>query len=175
MNLKSQKGYSLVEIGVGIIVITLFLGCSISLFNGCYNTYRLVEQRNYAIHHALNAMETALQTDMDDLMGEYVSKEKIDAFDASGEELLEGKYAVPEDKVVGGFKDSIDTNNMRITTKIRRIPTDGTIMYDNTVLRISVTVEYTIKPVKNLATLKSEDILTYELNTIRVTNSREGV
>lgn len=69
MNLKSNKGYSLIEIGIGVLILTAFLICSMALFNGCYNTYRMIQQRNLAINHAVTRMEELLQTDADMLTG----------------------------------------------------------------------------------------------------------
>lgn len=67
--IKSQKGYSLIEIGVGLLILTVFLICSVALFNGCYNTYRMIQQRNVAVNYAVSAMEDMLQTDADILTG----------------------------------------------------------------------------------------------------------
>lgn len=67
--MKSQKGYSLIEIGVGLLILTVFLICSVALFNGCYNTYRMIQQRNVAVNYAVSAMEDMLQTDADVLTG----------------------------------------------------------------------------------------------------------
>lgn len=69
MNLKSKKGYSLIEIGIGILILTVFLICSMALFNGCYNTYRMIQQRNLAINQAVTSMEALLQKDADILTG----------------------------------------------------------------------------------------------------------
>ena len=69
MTLKDKKGYSLIEIGVGILILTLFLFCSIALFNGCYNTYRMIQQRNIATNYAVRELEKMLQTDADILTG----------------------------------------------------------------------------------------------------------
>lgn len=74
MNFESKKGYSLVEIGVGVIILTIFLICSIALFNGCYNTYRMIQQRNMAINTAVSNMETLLQTDADILTGFFINE-----------------------------------------------------------------------------------------------------
>lgn len=67
--LKSNKGYSLIEIGVGILILTVFLLISIGLFNGCYNNYRRIKQRNIATDRAIYYMENMLQTDKDVLTG----------------------------------------------------------------------------------------------------------
>lgn len=73
---KSQKGYSLIEIGVGILILTVFLICSVALFNGCYNTYRMIQQRNIATNYAVSEMEDLLQTDENILTGFF--KESYD-------------------------------------------------------------------------------------------------
>lgn len=74
MNLKSNKGYSLVEIGVGLLILTVFLICSAALFNGCYNTYRMIQQRNLAINLAVSNMESLLQTDSNVLTGFFIEE-----------------------------------------------------------------------------------------------------
>ncbi len=70
--LKSNKGYSLMEIGVGILILTIFLFFSIGLFNACYTNYRRIKQRNIAIDRAIYYMENMLQTDSDVLTGFFV-------------------------------------------------------------------------------------------------------
>ena len=72
MKLRSQKGYSLIEIGVGLLILVVFLWCSRALFNGCYNTYRMIQQRNIATNYAVAAIEDILQTDADILTGYFV-------------------------------------------------------------------------------------------------------
>lgn len=69
MNLKSQKGYSLIEIGVGLLILTVFLICSVAVFNGSYNHYRMIQQRNLAVDYAVSSMEELLQEDSDILTG----------------------------------------------------------------------------------------------------------
>lgn len=167
MNLKSQKGYSLIEIGVGIIIITVYLASSTALFNGCFNTYRAIQQRNYVINYAISNVEKMLQTDADILAPDDDLIDEVKS--SSADKLSTGEYAVREDVVNGSFTNSPDTNNMRITTKVRRIPTDGTYAYDNTVLYVSVLVEYTLFPQKDEANIAPEDILSYELSAVKVT------
>lgn len=167
MNLKSQKGYSLIEIGVGIIIITVYLASSTALFNGCFNTYRAIQQRNYVINYAISNVEKMLQMDADILAPDDDLIDEVKS--SSVDKLSTGEYAVREDVVNGSFTNSPDTNNMRITTKVRRIPTDGTYAYDNTVLYVSVLVEYTLFPQKDEANIAPEDILSYELSAVKVT------
>lgn len=167
MNFKSQKGYSLIEIGVGIIIITVYLASSTALFNGCFNTYRAIQQRNYVINYAISNVEKMLQMDADILAPDDDLIDEVKS--SSVDKLSTGEYAVREDVVNGSFTNSPDTNNMRITTKVRRIPTDGTYAYDNTVLYVSVLVEYTLFPQKDEANIAPEDILSYELSAVKVT------
>lgn len=66
---KSNKGYSLIEIGVGVIILTVFLIFSIGLFNGCYTYYRKIKARNLAMDRAIFHIENMLQADSDELTG----------------------------------------------------------------------------------------------------------
>lgn len=65
--MRSQKGYSLIEIGIGLLIIAVFSFFSIALFNGCYNNYRVIQQRNIAMAHAVSTIEEVLQTDLNAL------------------------------------------------------------------------------------------------------------
>lgn len=62
MNLKSNKGYSLIEIAIGLAVITIFLACTGSLINASFTNYRLLLQRNEALDFAIREMENVLQS-----------------------------------------------------------------------------------------------------------------
>lgn len=61
--MKSQKGYSLIEIVVGLVVITLFLLTTGSLINASYTNYYLILQRNEAMDCAIKTMEEILSSD----------------------------------------------------------------------------------------------------------------
>lgn len=63
MNLKSKKGYSLIEIAIGLAVITIFIACTGSLINASFTNYRLLLQRNEALDFAIKEMENVLQSD----------------------------------------------------------------------------------------------------------------
>lgn len=74
MLFKSKRGYSLIEVGVGVLILTVFLVCSIALFNGCYNTYRMIQQRNLATNLAVSNMESLLQANSDILTGFFTEE-----------------------------------------------------------------------------------------------------
>ena len=74
--LKQNRGYSLIEIGVGILILTVFLLFSLGLFNGCYNNYRGIKARNLAMDRAIYHVEQMLQTDSDELAGYFVRDNK---------------------------------------------------------------------------------------------------
>ena len=60
MNPKSQKGYSLLEIGVGLVLITIFMICGITMLRGTYNTYRYIEQQNIVMNYLIRSVEKEL-------------------------------------------------------------------------------------------------------------------
>lgn len=60
MNLKSNKGYSLLEIGVGLILITIFMISGVTMLKGTYNTYRYIEQQNIVMNYLIRATEKEL-------------------------------------------------------------------------------------------------------------------
>lgn len=57
MRLNSQKGYSLIEVGVGLILITIFMVCGATMLRGTYSTYRYIEQRNMVMAYLIKAIE----------------------------------------------------------------------------------------------------------------------
>jgi prepilin-type N-terminal cleavage/methylation domain-containing protein len=63
MNLKSNRGYSLIEIAIGLAVMTIFLACTGSLINASFTNYRLLLQRNEALDFAIKEMENVLQSE----------------------------------------------------------------------------------------------------------------
>ena len=65
MNLKSQKGYSLLEIGVGLIIIVTFMYYSSTMLKATYNTYRLIEQKNTIVSYLIKSVENELLEDIE--------------------------------------------------------------------------------------------------------------
>ncbi len=61
--MNSKKGYSLIEIAVGLVIIVIFLFCTGSLINASFTNYRLVLQRSEALDMAIEEMENVLQSD----------------------------------------------------------------------------------------------------------------
>ena len=57
MKFKSNAGYSLVEIGVALIIIVIFMVCSVTLLSASNENYRRIEQRNIALSYAMQAIE----------------------------------------------------------------------------------------------------------------------
>lgn len=58
--MNSNKGYSLIEIAIGLSLFTIFLVCTGSLINASYTNYRLILQRSEALDYAIAQMEGAL-------------------------------------------------------------------------------------------------------------------
>lgn len=57
MNLKSNKGYSLVEIGIALVIVVIFMTISVSLLSASNENYRIIEQKNIALSYAIKAIE----------------------------------------------------------------------------------------------------------------------
>ncbi|MBQ9314760.1 MAG: prepilin-type N-terminal cleavage/methylation domain-containing protein [Clostridia bacterium] len=60
--MKTNKGYSLIEIVIGLAIIVIFLIATNSLVNASYDRYRLILQRNEAMDFAIREMEEILQS-----------------------------------------------------------------------------------------------------------------
>ena len=61
--MNAKNGYSLIEIAIGLAIITIFLVCTGSLINASYTNYRLILQRNDAMDFAIEEMENVLRSD----------------------------------------------------------------------------------------------------------------
>ena len=138
---KSEKGYSMIEIGIGLLIIAVFTIFSITIFNGCYNNHTVIKQRNIAISHAVREMERILQEKDLKVLGfeGMIEDESIldAAMSASAAERAEGYYAVPEDTT-----ENIENNMIRVTS-YRRVPTlNSNEAMDNTVLKVNIKVGY---------------------------------
>ena len=107
--IKSNRGYSLIEIGVGVLILTVFLVFSVGMINGCYTTYRRIKARDLAINRAIYHIETMLQTDSDELTGFFIrssdtSREPNPVF----EEFVHNNLGKFKDRYAGFKKISED-------------------------------------------------------------------
>ncbi len=96
--IKSNRGYSLIEIGVGILILTVFLIYSIGMFNGCYNNYRRIKARNLALDRAVYHIENMLSMDSDELTGFF---ERTSLTEREPNEVF-------ENFVYDGLRDALD-------------------------------------------------------------------
>ncbi len=130
MRLNSQKGYSLIEVGVGLVLITIFLICGVTMLKGTYNTYRLIEKKNIAMSYLIKGTENALIT------GTIIPITD----DASG--------TVTEIKEENGQRiktstTNLSTYNMTLITKIETLPSkNGKDYIDSKVKLVTSTVEF---------------------------------
>ena len=54
---NSQKGFSLIEIGIALVMTGIFMTCSITLLSASNENYRMIEQRSIALSYAMKAIE----------------------------------------------------------------------------------------------------------------------
>ena len=71
MKLNSQKGFSLVEIGIALLISGIFMVCCIVLLSASNENYRRIEQRSLALSYAIKPIEAvnlnAVGIDLDDI------------------------------------------------------------------------------------------------------------
>ncbi len=143
MNFKSQKGYSLVEVGVGLVIISIFMYCGITIIRGTYNTYRMIEQKNIAMSYLIKGTEKELidEKHEDDSI-KIVENPALTVITWPGDDPLhESKKTVIT---------NIDTANMRLETYVTPLDQkdgNGTVDdYNNAKVKlISSTVYYKLK------------------------------
>lgn len=120
MFLKSQKGYSLVEIGVGLVIIAIFMICGVTLVDGTLNTYRLVEQKNMAMTYLVKAMEIEL-LDLEHFAITEDPDDTVRSTDYSGNRIA--TTAIPHTDIV-------------ITTKIENLPSKNGTSYETSRVKL---------------------------------------
>lgn len=148
MRLKSQNGYSLIEIGVGLILITIFMVCGVTMLKGTYNTYRLVEQKNIAMSYLLRAVEIELLDDT-----------TISVTEDPSDTVIKESNSLRKVSVT-----TIPTSNITITTTVEALPTKNGVSYlESRVKLLTSNAEYYIrkndessKRVLTITTLKIE-------------------
>ncbi len=133
MNLKSQKGYSLLEVGVGLIIIVIFMYYSVTMLRGTYNTYRLIEQRNMIMSYLIKSVENELLDEIEmPLTGNP---------DDTEERVNTSAKKVVETKIPGWSGD-----NIIITTTLENLPDkDGKSYTNSKVKLLTSTAEFYIR------------------------------
>ena len=152
MNLKSQKGNSLLEIGVGLVIIVVFMYYSVTMLKATYNTYRYVEQRNIVMGYLIKSIENALLDQIEMPITD-------DPTNTQTKENTQLKKVVVT--VIPNVSDLITTNTV-ITTTIEVLPTkDGKSYLNSPVKLVTSEAEYytrtsdpTSKRTMTLQTLK---------------------
>ena len=130
MNLKSQKGYSLLEIGVGLVIIVVFMYYSVTMLKATYNTYRYVEQRNIVMAYLIKSIENALLDDVEMPVTDNPANTQIQ------EDTKLKKVVVT---TIPSVSDLITTNTV-ITTTIEVLPSKNGKSYENSPVKL-VTAE----------------------------------
>lgn len=118
--MKSQRGYSLIEIAIGLAIILIFLVSTGSLINASYTNYRLVLQRNEAMDIAIKYMENVLLE--------------------SGDSIREMARALPEGQTQISYV-GYQENNMEAIVKIEKVK-EGNNIYGDKVFLVTVDVLY---------------------------------
>lgn len=133
MKLKSEKGFSLVEVGVGLVIITIFLVFGITMLRGTYNTYRLVEQKSVALNYLIKAVENELIDSVD-----------LNITDSPNNTTTQN---ITEDgKNIKISLTNIQANNMILRTRVEPLDNkNGKDYSDSKVKLVTATIEYYTK------------------------------
>lgn len=118
--MKSNNGYSLIEIVVGLVMIAIFLLCTGTLINASFTNYRLVLQRSEALDIAIKEMEEILQSDSLEIVDDRVTIDKGEI----------------------GYNDNDKMSAKVVIEKIK----NGNRVYDDKVFLVTVNVEYLRTP-----------------------------
>lgn len=57
MKIKSEKGFSLIEIGIALILSAIFTVACVTLLSASNENYRMIEQRSIALSYAIKSIE----------------------------------------------------------------------------------------------------------------------
>ena len=120
MNLKSQKGYSLLEIGVGLILITIFMISGVTMLKGTYNTYRYIEQRDLAMYYLVQSVEREFIDNANFILTDDPANTKIE------ENTPSRKVTVTE----------VPGHNFKITTTLENLPPKNGVSYANSRVKL---------------------------------------
>lgn len=147
MKFKSQKGYSLIEVGIGLILISIFMACAISMLSGTCANYRLIEQKNVAMSYLIKAMEC-----------ELLGTEDYFITDDSGDtRVIEDS----ENKKV--TLTQVKQYNLTVTTTLESLPPKNGVSYDDSKVKL---LTGTVKFYTKKSEPSSERII--ELQTLKI-------
>lgn len=120
MNLKSQKGYSLLEIGVGLILITIFMICGVTMLRGTYNTYRFIDQQNIVMNYLIRAVEK-----------ELLESANFEITDSPADTVIQENTNARKVVVT-----RVDEHNLVITTTVEILPARNGKTYANSQVKL---------------------------------------
>lgn len=115
MNIKSKSGYSLIEIGIALIIVSIFMISSITLLAASNDNYRRIEQKNIAMSYAIKSIEAIQINDKSIIdLNEIKNKAKVE-------------------------------NNMEIRTIVENLPPKDGKDYSDKLQIVTVNVDYKLK------------------------------
>jgi type II secretory pathway pseudopilin PulG len=120
MNLKSQKGYSLLEIGVGLILVTIFMICGVTMLRGTYNTYRFIDQQNIVMNYLIRAVEK-----------ELLESANFEITDSPADTMIQENTNARKVVVT-----RVDEHNLVITTTVEILPARNGKNYSNSKVKL---------------------------------------
>ena len=78
MRFGSNSGFSLIEIGIALVIVGIFMTASITLLSASNENYRRTEQLNIAKSYAIKTIEAILLSDEEISIAEIQNNAKIE-------------------------------------------------------------------------------------------------
>ncbi len=78
LKMHNEKGFSLIEIGIALVLAGIFLFSSITLLSASNENYRRIEQRSIALSYAMKAIEVTRLKDAGLSLEEVKNKALVD-------------------------------------------------------------------------------------------------
>lgn len=114
MKIKSESGYSLIEIGIALVVVGIFMVSSITLLSASNENYRRIEQRNIAMSYAMKTIEAMQLNDVGISIDEIANKAAVENNMVITTDI---ENLPPKDGISYGSKVQIITANVKYHIK----------------------------------------------------------
>lgn len=114
MKIKSESGYSLIEIGIALVVVGIFMVSSITLLSASNENYRRIEQRNIAMSYAMKTIEAMQLNDVGISIDEIANKASVENNMVITTDI---ENLPPKDGISYGSKVQIITANVKYHIK----------------------------------------------------------
>ena len=130
--MKNQKGYTVVDIAISVVVITIFIALIGTLVFNFNSNSNEIEYRSKALDYAINEIERLKTLDIN-------NQEIIDSETATSEDKVEEKEILDNDKGTGYYEkiEVVDAKDIMSDSDL-----GGRVGVSGLVKKVTVTISY---------------------------------